>query len=129
MSIAEQLRTFWNNDMEMDEDIFNHFIQQVEALEAENIRLEFELDSSNDALRIARLTLQELGFPDLPFLDDGIRHAIAKQQAALKVARDGLIHARSWRPFGEAISNHFDDRKCPIEVAITEIDEALNDRK
>lgn len=38
--------------------------------------VEGELSMSNDALITARITLEELGFPDLPFLDDGIANAI-----------------------------------------------------
>lgn len=60
---------------------------RCKRLEEENWRLNAEWEMSNDALRIARMKLEEMGYPDLPFLDDGIVNAI---NTARKEGRQAL---------------------------------------
>jgi hypothetical protein len=58
----------------------------------ENNILQSELDSSNDAILTSRIVLIENGYPDEPFLDDGIRNVI-KINANLKQKLDVAVEA------------------------------------
>jgi hypothetical protein len=59
-----------------------------------------------------------------PPLADSIAQALIEHLAPrMRKVSAALDHAKSWRPFGEALAMHFNDVMCPVEQAVDEFPE------